>query len=142
MRALLLSAVAMGLASCGSDIGEAAAEGEASTAGAVNANSSDLPLGLEPFPGANITNNATFEEAGASMTIAAMETDAEANEIAEFFSAQAADQGFTFETVSELGENTPLMMNGTDGSGRNLTLTASPVGGKTSLRMMLSDNPE
>ncbi len=142
MRALLLSAVALGLASCGSDTGELPAESEAGATGAVSANSSDLPLGLEPFPGADITNNATFEEAGASMTIAAMDTDAEASEIAEFFSAQAADQGFTFETVSEMGDSTPLMINGTDGSGRNLTLTASPVGGKTSLRMMLSDNPE
>ncbi len=159
-RSAILVAITVLLSACGSDASGDQAEapgeyaidaetGEASmTIETENGSSTvrsgenvpvELPAGFSVYPGAAVINNTSFKDAETHGSMLVMETKDSPEEVAAFYRKQAEEAGIPIEF--EMDADGAQILGGKDGTGRTITLNATPESEITMAQLLVGFDP-
>lgn len=97
----------------------------------------DLPHGFTIYPGATVTTNTVFEEAGSKGALVTMETDAGPEELVAFYRQQAERAGV--DITLDMTTDTMRMIGGKAPDDSPFSFTASDEGERTTGQLMVGE---
>ena len=86
-----------------------------------------LPMGFTLYPGAKVTNSASFEQKGKTINMISIVSDDSPDKLTEHYRAQAEKAGITIKL--EMKVNDGQMIGGDDGEGNSFSFNAQKPGG-------------
>ncbi len=99
----------------------------------------ELPDGFSVYPGAAVINNTNFKDAETYGSMLVMETQDSPEDVAAFYRKQAEDAGIPIEF--EMDSEGAQILGGKDGTGRTITLNATPEADATMAQLLVGFDP-